>query len=92
MDFFEEIVLTFVTNLSVTMIDACSQATNCAIINIGEKMLILIIVAICLGRQFGIRTQTTSSSTFDSQSNQPVTESEGLLMDFFEEIVHNIRD
>ena len=69
------------------MIDACSQATNSAIINIGEKMLILIIVAICLGRQFGfeLRQRPRLRSTL-SQINQ-FTESEGLLMDFFEEIV-----
>ena len=69
------------------MIDACSQATNCAIINIDVKMLILIIVAICLHRQFGfeLRQRPRLRSTL-SQINQ-FTESEGLLMDFFEEIV-----
>ena len=69
------------------MIDACSQATNCAIINIDAKMLILIITAICLNRQFGfeLRQRPRLRSTL-SQINQ-FTESEGLLMDFFEEIV-----
>ena len=53
------------------MIDTCSQATNCAIINIDEKMLILIITAICLGRQFGfeLRQRPRLRSTL-SQINQ----------------------
>ena len=69
------------------MIDTCLQVTNCAIINTDEKMLILIITAICLGRQFGfeLRQRPHLRSTL-SQINQ-FKELEELLMDFFEEIV-----
>ena len=69
------------------MIDTCSQATNCAIINIDTKMSILIITAICLCRQFGIehRQRPRLRSTL-SQINW-FKELEELLMDFFEEIV-----
>ena len=69
------------------MIDTCSQAANCAIIDIDEKLLILTITAICLYRQLGpeLRQRPRLRSTL-SQINQ-FRELEELLMDFVEEIV-----
>lgn len=72
------------------MIDDCSQATNCAIINIDAKMLILIIVAICLHRQFGfelrqrLRLRSTRSQSYQYHQHEGFEE---ILMNFLQEII-----
>ena len=72
------------------MIDSCSQATNCAIINIDAKMLILIITAICLNRQFGfelrqrLRLRSTRSQSYQYHQRE---EFEEILMNFLQEII-----